>query len=55
MLPIFFFFLFSYRKYGLDDNTVEFIGHALALHSDDSYLDQPAIDTVQGMKVKFVI
>lgn len=38
-------------KYGLDDNTVEFIGHALALHSDDSYLDQPAIDTVKRMKL----
>ncbi|GJT73055.1 retrotransposon-related protein [Tanacetum coccineum] len=25
-------------KYGLDDNTVDFIGHALALHRDDRYL-----------------
>ncbi|KAJ3680812.1 hypothetical protein LUZ60_015301 [Juncus effusus] len=38
-------------KYGLDDSTVEFIGHALALHRDDSYLDKPAIDTIRRMKV----
>lgn len=44
-------FLGSGSKYGLDDSTVEFIGHALALHRDDSYLDEPAIDTVKRMKV----
>ena len=39
------------RKYGLDDNTVDFIGHALALQRDDRYLDEPALDTVKRMKV----
>ncbi|CAL5323748.1 unnamed protein product [Camellia sinensis] len=39
-------------KYGLDDNTVDFIGHALALHIDDSYLDQPAMDFVKRVKSK---
>ncbi|KAL6896869.1 hypothetical protein ACP4OV_007441 [Aristida adscensionis] len=38
-------------KYGLEDDTVDFIGHALALHRDDSYLDEPAIDTVRRMKL----
>ncbi|XP_052190503.1 guanosine nucleotide diphosphate dissociation inhibitor At5g09550 [Diospyros lotus] len=38
-------------KYGLDDNTVDFIGHALALHKDDSYLDQPALDFVKRVKL----
>ncbi|KAJ8640470.1 hypothetical protein MRB53_017164 [Persea americana] len=38
-------------KYGLEDNTVDFIGHALALHRDDSYLDEPAIDIVKRMKL----
>ncbi|XP_058081761.1 guanosine nucleotide diphosphate dissociation inhibitor At5g09550-like [Magnolia sinica] len=38
-------------KYGLDDNTVDFIGHALALHSNDNYLDEPALDTVKRMKL----
>ncbi|KAI0519167.1 hypothetical protein KFK09_006609 [Dendrobium nobile] len=41
----------SAMKYGLDDNTVDFIGHALALHTNDDYLDKPAIDTVKRMKL----
>lgn len=41
------------RKYGLDDNTVDFIGHALALYKDDTYLDQPAIDFVKKVKVDY--
>ncbi|XP_020694748.1 guanosine nucleotide diphosphate dissociation inhibitor At5g09550 isoform X2 [Dendrobium catenatum] len=40
-----------FAKYGLDDNTVDFIGHALALHTNDDYLDKPAIDTVKRMKL----
>nr|XP_029122178.1 guanosine nucleotide diphosphate dissociation inhibitor 2 [Elaeis guineensis] len=40
-------------KYGLEDNTVDFIGHALALHRDDRYLDEPALGTVKRMKVEF--
>lgn len=42
---------FLYSKYGLEDDTVDFIGHALALHKDDSYLDQPATDFVKRVKV----
>ncbi|KAK4261389.1 hypothetical protein QN277_004393 [Acacia crassicarpa] len=38
-------------NYGLDDNTIDFIGHALALYLDDDYLDQPAIDFVKRMKL----
>ncbi|XP_058184982.1 guanosine nucleotide diphosphate dissociation inhibitor At5g09550 [Rhododendron vialii] len=38
-------------KYGLEDDTVDFIGHALALHKDDSYLDQPATDFVKRVKL----
>lgn len=41
----------SVSKYGLEDDTVDFIGHALALHRDDNYLDEPAIHTVKRMKV----
>ncbi|KAL0922421.1 hypothetical protein M5K25_006406 [Dendrobium thyrsiflorum] len=40
-----------FAKYGLDDNTVDFIGHALALHTNDDYLDKPAVDTVKRMKL----
>ena len=34
-----------YEHYGLDANTQAFIGHAMALHRDDDYLDQPAAAT----------
>lgn len=42
------------RKYGLEDDTIDFIGHALALHIDDSYLDEPAMEFVKKMKVHSV-
>ncbi|CAN1141729.1 Guanosine nucleotide diphosphate dissociation inhibitor At5g09550 [Linum perenne] len=38
-------------KYGLEDDTIDFIGHALALHHDDSYLDQPALNFVKRIKL----
>lgn len=40
------------RKYELEDDTIDFIGHALALHFTDSYLDEPALDFVKRMKVE---
>lgn len=45
------FFYALCRKYELEDDTVDFIGHALALQLDDSYLDQPALDFVMRVKV----
>ncbi|CAH9081934.1 unnamed protein product [Cuscuta europaea] len=38
-------------KYELEDNTIDFIGHALALQPDDTYLDQPAMDFVKKVKL----
>ncbi|KAI8009364.1 Guanosine nucleotide diphosphate dissociation inhibitor, partial [Camellia lanceoleosa] len=35
----------------VDNNTIDFIGHALALYIDDSYLDQPAMDFVKRVKL----
>jgi Rab GDP dissociation inhibitor len=40
-----------YKKYGCDDNTAEFVGHCMALHTSDAYLDQPAIKTVEAIKI----
>ncbi|KAI5064185.1 hypothetical protein GOP47_0021252 [Adiantum capillus-veneris] len=40
-----------FEKYGLDANTVDFIGHALALYRDDAYLDQPALEFVKRVKL----
>lgn len=53
-IPLLFLFTCD-RKYGLDDNTVDFIGHAIALHRDDRYLNEPALDTVKRMKVNVLV
>lgn len=40
-----------YDKFGLDKNTQDFTGHALALYRDDDYLMQPAIQTINRIKL----
>ena len=40
-----------YADFGLDPATVDFIGHGLALHTDDAYLNQPALDTVRRIQL----
>jgi Rab GDP dissociation inhibitor len=40
-----------YEKYGVDANTQSFVGHAMALMRDDSYISKPAIDTVRAIKL----
>jgi Rab GDP dissociation inhibitor len=40
-----------FREFGLDDNTQSFIGHAMALERDESYLDEPAINTIEASAV----
>ncbi|KAI8078013.1 GDP dissociation inhibitor [Gilbertella persicaria] len=40
-----------FKKFGLAAGTQEFIGHAMALHLDDSYLSQPARDTVEKVRL----
>ena len=42
-----------YKEYGLSEDTIDFIGHSLALHRDDAYLTQPAFFTV--MKARDVM
>ena len=34
-------------KFGVDENTRSFLGHAVALYSDDGYLDKPAIEVIE--------
>jgi Rab GDP dissociation inhibitor len=36
-----------YKKFGLEPGTQDFIGHALALHLNDSYMEKPARDTYE--------
>jgi Rab GDP dissociation inhibitor len=40
-----------YEKFGLDQNTQDFTGHALALHRDDEYLKVPAWDSMRRIKL----
>eukprot|EP00047_Mylnosiga_fluctuans_P001463 m.220493 g.220493 ORF g.220493 m.220493 type:complete len:445 (+) comp10387_c0_seq1:58-1392(+) len=40
-----------FEKFGLDNNTADFTGHALALYRDDSYLQQPFLETIQRIKL----
>lgn len=35
-----------FAKHGLEENTIDFLGHAVALHHNDFYLYEPAIDTL---------
>lgn len=40
-----------YDKFGLDKNTQDFTGHALALYRDDDYLADKAITTINRIKL----
>ncbi|KAL0040014.1 hypothetical protein WJX79_002376 [Trebouxia sp. C0005] len=42
-----------YKQFGLGEMTIDFIGHAIALHRDDSYMGQPAYDTVMKVKLYY--
>ena len=35
-----------FKFYNLDDNTIDFLGHAVALHHNDDFLNKPAIETI---------
>lgn len=40
-----------YNEYSLDVNTQSFTGHAMALHTDDDYLEQPADKTAAAIQL----
>lgn len=40
-----------YEKFGLDENTADFTGHALALYRDDSYKQQSYVQTIEKIKL----
>jgi Rab GDP dissociation inhibitor len=39
------------KKFDLTANMVDFIGHAVALYTDDSFIDRPALETVDRIKL----
>eukprot|EP00439_Symbiodinium_sp_Y106_P056020 s877_g7.t2 len=40
-----------YQKFGLQESTIDFIGHAVALHPNDSYLNGPCGPTIQKCRL----
>jgi Rab GDP dissociation inhibitor len=39
------------KKYELEPNTIDFIGHAVALYTNEVFLDKPAIETIEKIKL----
>jgi Rab GDP dissociation inhibitor len=42
-----------YYEYGLAEETIDFLGHAVACYFDDGYLQQPALEAVMRMKLYY--
>jgi Rab GDP dissociation inhibitor len=40
-----------FNKFGLANETIEFIGHSMALYYSDEYLSQPALDMVKRVRL----
>ena len=38
-------------KFSLEANTIDFIGHAVALYTNDDFLDKPAFETIERIKL----
>jgi Rab GDP dissociation inhibitor len=38
-------------KFELEPNTIDFVGHAVALHTNDNFLNRPAIETIDKIKL----
>lgn len=40
-----------YKKYKLEDNTIDFLGHSVALYRNDDYLDRPAMEAFRKLNL----
>ncbi len=40
-----------FKKFKLEENTIDFLGHAVALYRNDEYITQPAILTIKKMQL----
>ncbi|CAL9683281.1 unnamed protein product [Knipowitschia caucasica] len=40
-----------YKKFGLQENVMDFTGHALALYRTDEYLDKPCLEAINKIKL----
>jgi len=39
------------KKFDLEPNTVDFVGHAVALYSNDLFMNRPAVETIEKIKL----
>jgi Rab GDP dissociation inhibitor len=39
------------KKFGLEANTTDFVGHAVALYTNDNFLDEPSLKTINAIKL----
>ena len=46
-------FKFVIKKFGLEPNTVDFVGHAVALYTNDDFLEQKSMTTIEKMQLYF--
>jgi len=37
--------------FSLEENTIDFVGHAIALHTNEEFMDRPAIETIEKIKL----
>lgn len=42
-----------YKKFGLDQNTADFTGHAIALYLNDDYLYKPCLESLKRIKLYY--
>jgi Rab GDP dissociation inhibitor len=40
-----------FHHFGLKPDTIDFLGHAMALHFEDTYLDKPALETIERIRM----
>lgn len=40
-----------FKKFKLEDNTIDFLGHSVALFTNDDYLNEPAIETLKKINL----
>jgi len=40
-----------FKHYGIEDTSVDFLGHAVALHYSDTFLHEPALETILKMQL----
>jgi Rab GDP dissociation inhibitor len=39
------------KKFSLEENTVDFVGHAVALYSNDLFMSRPAVEALEKIKL----